>query len=133
MLKSSIEFLRHILEETSFIIDNSGGLDKETLEENEVLKRAIVRSLAIIGEAAKKVDKAFRDEYPSIEWTAMAKMRDKLIHHYFGVDFTCQILCMFGVPACLSSMRDMTNRLILAPQKRASRNCQGLEQFSGSD
>ena len=87
MSKSSIEFLRHIREETSLIIGNSGGLDKEALEEDEVLKRAIVRSLEIIGEAAKKVDEAFREEYSSIEWTGMARMRDKLIHHYFGVDY----------------------------------------------
>lgn len=28
-----------------------------------------------------------RMKYPQIEWRAMAGMRDKLIHHYFGVDY----------------------------------------------
>jgi uncharacterized protein with HEPN domain len=87
MSKSAIEFLRHIFEETRFILDNSEGLDGDALMQNEVLKRAIVRSLEIIGEAAKKVDDEFRNEYSSIAWSSMAKMRDKLIHHYFGVDY----------------------------------------------
>ncbi len=87
MSKSTIEFLKHIFEETQFIIDNSQGLTQEILDKNEVLKRAIVRSLEIIGEAAKSVDEDFRAEYSSVSWSSMAKMRDKLIHHYFGVDY----------------------------------------------
>ena len=39
-----------------------------------------------IGEAAKKVADDFRAMHPSVEWRAMAGMRDRLIHNYFGVD-----------------------------------------------
>ncbi len=60
MSKSAIEFIRHIFEETRFIIDNSQELSREELDDNEVLKRAIVRSLEIIGEASKKVDEDIR-------------------------------------------------------------------------
>jgi uncharacterized protein with HEPN domain len=28
-----------------------------------------------------------RSDYPEIEWKALAGKRDKLIHHYFGVDY----------------------------------------------
>jgi uncharacterized protein with HEPN domain len=46
-----------------------------------------VRSLEIIGEAAKQIPDDVRQQYPRVEWRAMAGMRDRLIHAYFGVDY----------------------------------------------
>lgn len=46
---------------------------------------ALIRSLEIIGEAAKKIPPGVRDRSPKIPWKHLAGMRDKLIHDYFGV------------------------------------------------
>jgi uncharacterized protein with HEPN domain len=48
---------------------------------------AFVRSIEIIGEATKHVPDDFRRQNPQFEWRAMAGMRDRLIHDYFGVDY----------------------------------------------
>lgn len=87
MSKSAIEFIRHIFDETEFIINNTSSVSFSDFMDNEVLQRAIIRSLEIIGEASKKVDVEFKNQFPEIEWRNMSQMRDKLIHHYFVVDY----------------------------------------------
>ena len=55
--------------------------------DDEVLTRAIVRGLEIIGEASKRIHPDFKTQYGHIEWRQMAGTRDILIHEYFGVDY----------------------------------------------
>ena len=49
------EYLRHILAEADYLISQRTGLKFEDFVADETLRRAVVRSLEIIGEAAKKV------------------------------------------------------------------------------
>lgn len=81
------DYLRHILVEVDYITRESGTLTLEQFMTDGTFQRAFVRSLEIIGEAAKKVPEDFRSQYPAVEWRAMAGMRDRLIHDYFGVDY----------------------------------------------
>jgi len=81
------EYLQHILDETDFILQKTSQLAKETFLKDEMLKRACVRSLEIIGEATKKLPDDFKEKYPQIEWRSIAGTRDKLIHDYFGIDY----------------------------------------------
>ena len=81
------DYLRHILAEADYLIGHSAGVTLEDFLGNETLRRAFVRSLEVVGEAAKKVPEEFRARYPAVEWRAMAGMRDRLIHNYLGVDY----------------------------------------------
>ena len=89
MSKHYLEILKHILDECDFIQNViTPDITKADLIENETLKRAIVRSLEIIGEATKNIPADVKVRWPGIQWKNMAGMRDKLIHDYFGVNYS---------------------------------------------
>ncbi len=87
MSKEPIEFLKHISEECAYLLSVSKDLSKDDFLGDETLKRAVVRSLEIIGEATKKIPVDFKIKWNSIKWKNMAGMRDRLIHDYIGVNY----------------------------------------------
>jgi uncharacterized protein with HEPN domain len=82
------EYIRHILDEIDYILTQVSNTDFDTFLKDATLKRAFVRSLEIIGEASKKLPEDVRLKQPDIEWRKVTGMRDRLIHDYFGVDYT---------------------------------------------
>jgi hypothetical protein len=46
-----------------------------------------VRNIEVMGEAVKRLSEDVHQAHPDIPWRAMAGMRDKVIHHYFGVNY----------------------------------------------
>lgn len=89
MSKLPIEYLRHIYDECNFITSViTADTTKDDLLDNELLKRAVVRSLEIIGEATKKIPTDIKEKWSQIPWRNIAGMRDKLIHDYIGVNYS---------------------------------------------
>ena len=85
---SADDLIRHILDEAAFLITEASAMSEEQFMVDEKTQRAFARSFEIIGEASKKVPDDFKTKHADINWKAMARMRDKLIHHYFGVDYS---------------------------------------------
>jgi uncharacterized protein with HEPN domain len=87
MRPTTVELLRDILREADFLSAHAAQTTCESFLQDEVLKRAFVRSVEVIGEATKKVPDETRSEFPTLEWKKMAGMRDRLIHDYGGLDY----------------------------------------------
>ncbi len=85
--KDYMDKINHINNEIDYLSIKLKVLTHDQFIKDETLKRAFVRSLEIIGEAVKVIPKQVCEQYRQIEWNKIAGMRDKLIHHYFGVDY----------------------------------------------
>src|SRR3989442_696011 len=88
MSPSLLDFLKHIEHECEFILKVTDGKTFEEMMDDELLSKGIVRSLEIIGEAVKKLDDDFKLSHPNLEWEKIARTRDLMIHHYFGIDYS---------------------------------------------
>ena len=103
MSLSPHEYIRHIIDEIDYILSQISGTDFDSFLRDGTLKRAFVRSLEIIGEASKKLPEDVKARKPDIEWRKVTGMRDKLIHDYFGVDYT--LVWVWRRPNYLTSAR----------------------------
>jgi uncharacterized protein with HEPN domain len=73
------------LDEIDFLEESCEDIGFEDLMDSREKQRAWLRSLEVIGEATKNITTEFKERHPCIESRKVAGLRDKLIHHYFGV------------------------------------------------
>jgi len=85
--RADVEFLADTKEAVLRINAYTQDLSYEQFLEDKKTQDAVVRNLEIIGEAAKNISEELKKKYPQIRWKDLAGVRDKLIHHYFGVNF----------------------------------------------
>nr|WP_290665424.1 DUF86 domain-containing protein [Ardenticatena sp.] len=80
------KFLSDIQEAIRRIEVYTAGMTYQAFLEDTKTQDAVIRNLEIIGEATKNLSKALREKHPHIPWKGMAGVRDRLIHHYFGLN-----------------------------------------------
>ena len=80
LLDDMLQSAKKIKRYTNDLDYNSFLLDDKTID-------AVVRNFEIIGEAANRIDPDFRDKNPEIEWKRIRGFRNRIVHHYFGIDY----------------------------------------------
>jgi uncharacterized protein with HEPN domain len=78
--------LRHLREAAIKAIAYSEGKQRRDLDDDELLRLALTKLVEIVGEAAKSISPEGRAAMPDVPWRAAARMRDRLIHHYFDIN-----------------------------------------------
>ena len=87
-MKKDELFISHILDCIAAIESFVKGVTEEDFMQNRLLQSAVIREIEVIGEASKNISDEFKVKHKSVPWRAIAGTRDKIIHHYFGIDLT---------------------------------------------
>ena len=75
---------------------------------DKIYQNAVIRSLEVIGEAAKQVSTEFRSEHPELPWREMAGTRDRLIHGYFSVNLEeIRMMMQDDIPALYVQVKEI--------------------------
>lgn len=86
MKRELLDYIYDILDAIKEVEEFTQGMNFEGIARDKKTVNAVIRSLEVIGEAAKKIPVNVRKKYLNVPWKRMAGMRDKLIHEYHGID-----------------------------------------------
>lgn len=80
-------FLFDMLSSATRVQQYISGKSYEQFLADSILQDAVVLRLSIIGEAAKRISTTTRSSLPALPFDSMARMRDRLVHVYWRVDY----------------------------------------------
>jgi len=86
MQRDDTVYLQHIRDAITRMEDYTRDIDEAAFKKQTLIQDGVIRQIEIIGEAVKRLSPSFRTSHDHIPWRDIARMRDKLIHDYFGVD-----------------------------------------------
>ena len=60
--------------------------DREAFSSSHLVQDAVLRNLQTMAESTQRLSHAAKQRRPDVDWTALAGLRNVLVHAYLGVD-----------------------------------------------
>ena len=79
-------FVADIVDAVEAIDSYAAGLTQPEFFADRLRLDAVIKNLAVIGEAAGRVPADITEASPQISWSRMRGMRNVVVHEYFGID-----------------------------------------------
>lgn len=98
-----------IIESGNKILDYTATLSFDEFVSDAKTVDAVIRNFEIIGEAANRLAEEFKDSHPEIDWHRIRGFRNRIVHHYFGIDYSIvwQIKVSY-LPELLVKLEDLS-------------------------
>lgn len=84
-MKDDSLHIRHILDCIEKIETYARG-GREVFFADSMVADAVVRKLQTLAESATRVSPDIQSRFPEVEWRAIARFRNVLVHDYLGLD-----------------------------------------------
>ncbi len=81
-------YLSDIVEAADAIREFLAGIDRAAFFDSNLIQSAVLQKLIVIGEAAAKLPKEFRERHTEVEWSDIVAFRNIAVHSYFSVDWS---------------------------------------------
>ncbi len=106
-------YVNDMVEAAERILAVCAGIPAEQILDDVDRADIVLWRLTVLGEAAKSVSPAVRAEYPEVGWSDAARLRDRIVHHYEGLD-PDRIAEVVGsdIPRLLAALRPLQARLL---------------------
>lgn len=85
--RDPILYLEDILLSMERVQEYIVGLDFQQFKWDYKTVDAVIRNFEIIGEATKNLSTEIKEKYPLIPWEEMYRLRNRISHEYFGIDY----------------------------------------------
>ena len=85
-VKNDAYYVKKMLKDISFILDNTKGITLEQLTDNEILCDSVLFRLIQISENSVKLTAEFKEAHKDIPWQAIKGMRNRIVHEYGEVE-----------------------------------------------
>ncbi len=79
-------FLADMLHFALEVVEFTGGVSLETYQGSLQVRRATERSIELIGEAARRVSEATKEEIADVPWRNIIGLRILLVHEYGDIN-----------------------------------------------
>ena len=81
-------YLSDILEAADAIEIFLKDINKNDFIHNDLIRSAVLQKLTIIGEAASRLHRTFKEQHNDIEWADIIAFRNLTVHAYFSIDWS---------------------------------------------
>lgn len=86
--RSPTLLVEDIIDSANKILDYTDSLSFEEFIKDGKTIDAVIRNFEIIGEAANRLSEDFKDEHSNIDWHRIRGFRNRIVHDYFGIDYS---------------------------------------------
>jgi uncharacterized protein with HEPN domain len=86
MSKDDSLYLGHMLDQARKVVGKVEGKTRADFDADENLRLALAHLVQTIGEAARRVSEATKEDHPEVPWRNIAGMRHRIVHDYMNVD-----------------------------------------------
>jgi uncharacterized protein with HEPN domain len=98
-----------------------GDRDAANLFADRDKREALLWNYRVLGEASGQVPAETRDRYPAVEWVMATRLRNRIVHGYWEIDFeTLHAAATDDLPAMISALTGALTELATAEGVRTS-------------